>query len=450
VNIKKPKQLNGGRVQLINALKAKIASVFLFLALVLCLISLFVANFINVNIVNGRLYDFGLQYSSTWFSESSTYVYGLLILLGICILVAVLSVAFARVYLRAGTKRSLIAGSLLALLGVVAGIFSMVFLFLFGEVVPGKLFDYGLVSDAGWYAEYFSYLTFLWLFQAVSTSLFIISGGLLSSSVTKPPRFGSKLGAVSLVVLGSVLTGWSLYLVLNNFEPYSSYYPVTLVGLGLLFWGVIVAYISGTEYVNRSVLEATENSYLTIINEFKKKAKLGDVAIYLPPKYASNFANEVCFIRKNEKSPLNIARIVSENRLLGDESGIVVAPGYQLMRLFEKKLNKTFLGSDFLFFARNLQRLLVDELELAQNVLVKDNGNKVYVTLVNSIYSDLYKEAQNFNDTLNSIGDSLSSALACALANSTGNPVMIENHKISEEGRRVRVSYVILVTEARH
>jgi hypothetical protein len=284
---------------------------------------------------------------------------------------------------------------------------------------------------------------YLWLFQAISVILSSISGVGVLSGAGKPVKLGSKLASFSLVIVGAVLTAWALFLMINGVDSY----PASLAGLGLLFWGVILAYITRTEYVNKAVMEATDLSYLFTLSQIRRRLNLGQRAVYLPPKYLEKSSvNEVCFIKKSEKMPLNIEKIVQESRFVG-KGNFITAPGNRLSRLFEKTLGKSFVGSNLLFFIYNIQRLLVDELELAQSVEVEGFKNQVKVTLENSIYSDVYKKGRKYLATLNSVGVPLSSALACALANMTGKPVIIKKHEISEDGKKVSIIYVILESE---
>jgi hypothetical protein len=432
------------RVNLIDAFWAKITFVLLFLVAAMCALSIYVFSLIDVSYVNGIFYDYGLQYSFVWAVRYSLYSSILLVLFGSSIVTPLLSVGSVAVHLRTRTKRSLFAGGAFALWGVVASLASMVLLYLISQQINGELYSYGLTFSVLWFVPFSSYLLYLWFFQAISAFLSGVSGVGLLLGVGKPVRFGSKAVSFSLFTVGAALIAWASYLTLNELDAY----PISLAGLGLLFWGVILAYISRTEYVNRTVMEATDFSYLVTLSQIRRQLNLGNRAVYLPPKYLkNNSVNKVCFITKSEM-PLDIESVVHETRFTSTQAeNLITAPGNQLARLFEKTLNKSFTSSNLLFFIYNVQKLLVDDLELAQNVEVEGLKNQVKITLENTIYSEVYKEATKYSDTLNSVGVPLTSALACALTNLTNKPIIIKGHEISQDGKRVTIIYVILESE---
>lgn len=162
---KKVVRNRGETIDLIDSFRAKIAFVLLFSVVALCIISLFAFNIMNVDVVNGRLYDYGLQYNSAWATEYSVYTYALLISFTSCIVAILLSIASVLVHLRTRTKRSLLVGSFFAVLGTAANIISMLLLYFIGTVVNIELYRYGLAFNLGWYSEYSSYMMYLWLFK---------------------------------------------------------------------------------------------------------------------------------------------------------------------------------------------------------------------------------------------------------------------------------------------
>jgi hypothetical protein len=425
---------------LIDAFRAKIVCVLLFLVAALCAFSIYLFSIINTGYVNGIFYDYGLQTSLEWTESYWIYSSVLGIMLGSCIVTAFLSAGSVFAHLGSRTKRSLLAAGGFALWITFASSISIFIFYLINLQVNGDLYSYGLTFDFNWYISYSSISLYMWLFQSISVILSIFAGVGILSSARKPARLGSKLASLSLVVVGAALTVWALYLMIKGVNSY----PASLAGLGLLIWGIILAYITRTDYVNSAVMEATDLSYLSTLSQIRHRLNLGKRAIYLPPKYLEKpSVNEVCFIKKSEKMPLNIEKVVQEGRVLQKEI-FITAPGNKLSRLFEKTLGKSFSSSNLMFFIYNIQRLLVDELELAQNVEVEGFKNQVKVTLENSIYSNVYREATKYSATLNSIGVPLSSALACTLANLTGKPIIIKKHEISEDGKKVSIIYIIL------
>ena len=171
--------------------------------------------------------------------------------------------------------------------------------------------------------------------------------------------------------------------------------PTTaLVGLGMIFWGMIVGYITSGEYVKLEVLESTNLSYLETLNEIVQKLHSKETAVFLPSKYLSNSKSNMIYFTENKTSEL---QSISEKMLetennQGSKSRLMIAPGNQLLRLFEKTLGKKFTDGDFSFFETNIPRLLINELEIAQNVTIKIEENIVRVEIKNLITSEIPRE----------------------------------------------------------
>jgi hypothetical protein len=75
------------------------------------------------------------------------------------------------------------------------------------------------------------------------------------------------------------------------------------------------------------------------------------------------------------------------------------------------------------------------------------DNNKVQIKFTTNAYKNTCKQAAQLQTINSNIGCPLTSALASALAKTTGKPVMIENEQISEDGGTTQVEYLILKEE---
>jgi hypothetical protein len=218
---------------------------------------------------------------------------------------------------------------------------------------------------------------------------------------------------------------------------------LAFIGLGLLFWGIIARYITTEEYVKRTLLKGTSQPALKILNEALAELNYNGKAVYLPPSYQANMeANRIC-ITKNENATLPTPeQTQKETRIFVTSSEwiLLVPPGNELVQLFEKTLKTSFTKADFNYLIQNLPRALVEELEIADNIKIGTIDNLILLNIGNTVYADFYKEPQ----LPNSIGNPLTSAIACAIAKATGKPVTIRKDQAAPDQKTIQIEYEVL------
>jgi len=89
-------------------------------------------------------------------------------------------------------------------------------------------------------------------------------------------------------------------------------------------------------------------------------------------------------------------------------------------------------------------RLLVEDLEIAQNLQIETQRGRVHIKIENTTYKNMCMEVGKFSNISNSLGCPLCSAIACALAKATGKPVIIEKEETSEDDQTIDVEYRLL------
>jgi spore maturation protein SpmB len=67
--------------------------------------------------------------------------------------------------------------------------------------------------------------------------------------------------------------------------------------------------------------------------------------------------------------------------------------------------------------------------------------DEIHVKIADSIYDETDKQVDQMTRIHGNIGCPLTSALACAIAKSTGNPTIIADEKTSDDGRTKEVYY---------
>jgi len=175
--------------------------------------------------------------------------------------------------------------------------------------------------------------------------------------------------------------------------------------------------------------------------------------IYIPPypkeaylpEYLKGLKEMIVFIPAEDVVAMpTIEEMAKKQFLLKNPKGICIAPpGYGLVSLFERELKTEFtqISLDELYEA--LPTIIVNNLELAKEFEINPEKNLIHVKIIDSVYKDLYTSEQSIK-SIHSIGCPLASAIACALAKTTGKLVAIVKDLISPDSKTIEVWYQTL------
>jgi predicted transcriptional regulator/uncharacterized protein YuzE len=221
---------------------------------------------------------------------------------------------------------------------------------------------------------------------------------------------------------------------------------LAFIGLGLAFWGALLLYITPTRYVKLDLLNAIAPSTLVNIEKMLTSSKLNGKGIYLPPKYLKDFESSLIFIPSKANQTLPKPEEIDEEKLYSEnpEGLFITPPGLALSKLFEKELGTSFTKTDVNYIQNNLPKLLIEDMEIAENVEVEVKEDLITVEITKHIFSEICEEIRKLPKTHETIGCILSSAIACALAKATGKPITIEKEELSEDGKTTKIQYRIL------
>jgi hypothetical protein len=215
------------------------------------------------------------------------------------------------------------------------------------------------------------------------------------------------------------------------------------MGLGLTFWGALLLYIRPTRYVQSAVLQSTIMPTLKSLDQILSLLNFEGRAVYLPPKTLEDFKTGKILIPLPKDTPItdpdkpSYVEIIHEN-----PKGIVLnPPGVELANLYEEALGRSFAQQDLSEIQTNLPKILIEDLEVADNVEIHQDGDCIRVKITGSIFSEICRQTQKLKGICGSIGCPLCSSIAIAISRATGKPLRIEEAKPSEDGKTVETTY---------
>ena len=251
-----------------------------------------------------------------------------------------------------------------------------------------------------------------------------------------------KRSMFNQAIICTLLVAGVLFLIASMFYVSSL---VAMLGVTMIFWGVILLYILPVKHVpllllNTSVRSNT-NNIERILNEFDLKEK----GVYLPPKCLENFEYSLIFVPKSPNSFLpKITHEYYQKLITEKKDGVFLTPpGYALSMLFEKEFGSSFIKASIQELQTILPKLIVEKLELAQNLEVLVQENIVTMKISDNIFSDICKETDNNPRSHIQIGCMITSALACVLAKVTGKPILIKNEATNLEDKTMSVEFIV-------
>ncbi|TFH22050.1 hypothetical protein E4G67_04895 [Candidatus Bathyarchaeota archaeon] len=147
-----------------------------------------------------------------------------------------------------------------------------------------------------------------------------------------------------------------------------------------------------------------------------------------------------CIIENPKELLLSIAR---DKFLIENPKGLLItSPGIGLLDQIEQKSNLDLTKIPPLELDEILPSLL-SELNLTKEIKMATNENNVTLQINDSLYKNLYSQKYNLT-SIYIIGCPIVSAVACAIAESTGKPTLIQEIKTSHDGKIITANFKIV------
>jgi hypothetical protein len=259
---------------------------------------------------------------------------------------------------------------------------------------------------------------------------------ILSASTTKIGAFFLISGVLSLVL--SLTTESQI---------------LSFIGLGLTFWGALFIVITPRRFVEGSLLDATAISAYSTIDRMISDLKYKGKGYYTPPypkdvylpEHLKGLKDMVVFISaENEADMPSIQELAESKFLLQKPQGVLVTPpGIGLLTQIEKKVKVDLTKISLDELCEVMPRFILDNFSLAKEMEMTIEENQVNLKLSDSIYKNLYSSENNLKSIM-LLGCPIVSAVACAIAKTSGKPVVIQKQETTPDGSTVQVLYQIV------
>jgi hypothetical protein len=225
----------------------------------------------------------------------------------------------------------------------------------------------------------------------------------------------------------------------------------TLIGLGLIFWGVFFLLAQPAASGDSGLLCNTViSAYLTIerlINEFNHKGQ----SYYMPPYprdvylpgYLKNLKDAVVFISSEEDSTMpSLEELAKGKFIAADSKGVLVTPpGLGILTQIEEEFQIDFAKIGLTELCEILPLVILRDLNLAKGMAMELNEDHVSLKIVDSLYKNLYNTRSL--KSMDILGCPIGSAVACALSKTSGRSVTILKQQVSPDGSAIEVIYQI-------
>ena len=373
-------------------------------------------------IVHGDLYGYGLVFSYNWANQYWNYSTLIRDSFLICILLYILTIILVALYVVTGKNFIKLISAIIIVTNIFFMSMSLFSLTQIDFIVHNSLYNYGLQFSYDWSIPYWNNLLVLFgLMIATIISTVVSIFMVLTSESWFNKSIRSLLRINSLMFFAGIIL---LFLSVNFNSPVLVY-----VGLGLVFWGAILLFIRSSRYVKEELLLTATKSSLASLRQIILELGYSGKGIYLPPKYLNDFELSKVFVSKTSKILLPLVTQIQDKDTLfikNPEGLLFTPPGFELSILFEETLGVRFTQKDLKFVELNLKKIIVEELEIAQNIQLKITEKLIQVRIYDSVYKNM---------------GTLSSAIACILAKTSGNLIVIENRSAIKDDQIVDLYY---------
>ena len=235
-----------------------------------------------------------------------------------------------------------------------------------------------------------------------------------------------------LAIAGLFLAAGALLLLFSMFLDM----PVAaFIGLGLTFWGAVLALARNGRYVESSLLDSTARSNYSTIDRMVKDLKYTGQAYYIPaypqdsflPEYMQNLKEPVVFISESFDGKPSLDELAQGKFLSAKSRGVfITAPGSGVLAQVERQIQVDLSKIDLSELSEVLPKYLTENLNLARSAELLLTADGASFKASGILYESLYNPDSK-PKSVSLLGCPIVSTVAAALAKSSGKTVVIKD-----------------------
>ncbi len=244
------------------------------------------------------------------------------------------------------------------------------------------------------------------------------------------------------ILTSVILLGVGLYLVARAI--YFSNTVMSFIAISLIFWGALLLYIRPRTYIRKEILTETARNEVRYITQLIEKLGYKGKIRFISPGTLRGLRTAILYVAESEESALpSDEQLSSADLFIEDPKGIKLSPpGIGLSRLIERELKTDFSLVDLDYLQDKLAGIITEELEITEFFDMDVMDSSIRVTIIGSIFNETLDELEESKIT-SRVGDPLSSAIACIIASSTRQPVIISKYERDPKSKSQVINYVI-------
>ena len=171
------------------------------------------------------------------------------------------------------------------------------------------------------------------------------------------------------------------------------------IGLGLTFWGAVLALTRSGKYVETSLLDSSARSTYTTVDRMINDLKYNGQGFYIPaypkdvflPEYLKNLREPVVFVSESFNGKPSIDELASGKFISAQTRGFfITSPGSGIMAQVEKQMRLDLSKINLTELCEILPRCLTENLNLARNADMSLLPNGANFKATGIIYDSLY------------------------------------------------------------
>ncbi len=212
---------------------------------------------------------------------------------------------------------------------------------------------------------------------------------------------------------------------------------LAFIGLGFLFLGFIPIYLGR--------IHSSQTAFPQLLNvESLKASHPSDVRVLYAQTEDSKEPSVSAYVLSGKT--LSEVTATGLSAKIHETSGIVKIeiPGMELLDRLERALDIDFSGLKPSYLTDRLGKVLTDKLKLARKVSIESTGDRFRVRIVGTPFSEECERTIRLGPPHDSLGCELCSAIALAIAKSSGRIVIIEDTVASSVVGKIETTYRIL------